>query len=52
MSLRTVEGTGNKRGNIRSHPVGYSLWKWLWISGKTENRMMMMMVMMLDDDVF
>jgi len=35
MSLRTGEGTGNKRGIIRSHPVGNSLWKGQWISSKT-----------------
>jgi hypothetical protein len=55
MAVRTGEGTGNKRGIIRSHPVENSLWKRLWISRKTENGMMMMMMMMMmmfDGDVF
>jgi hypothetical protein len=55
MSLRTGEGTGNKRGIIRSHSVKNSIWKGLWTSGKSENRIIMfikmMIMMMIDGDV-
>ena len=36
MILRKREDTGILKGSTRSHPVEYSLWKWLWTCLKAE----------------